>query len=86
LASEPDIVQSVTRYIVEEVAPAAPAEPPAADLAIIEAGLVDSLGLFRLIAFIEDEFRVKIEPDEVLLENFGTINAIAALISKKRAT
>ena len=83
MATEHDIVESVTSYIVNEVAAAAPAERPAAALQIIEAGLIDSLGLFRLIAFLEDEFRVKIEPNEVLIENFGTINAIAALVRRK---
>jgi acyl carrier protein len=53
------------------------------DTDVIAEGLVDSLGIFRLIAFVEEKFMVTIEPDEVLLENFQTLRALRNLIAKK---
>jgi len=53
------------------------------DTDIIGGGLVDSLGIFKLIAFVEETFTVTIEPDEVLLENFQTLRALRNLIVKK---
>ena len=67
------------------MAPTRPAKPPAPDDPIVEAGLVDSLGLFKVIAFIEDEFGVKIAPEEILMENFATVNAIVRLIRAKQS-
>jgi acyl carrier protein len=84
MALEQDMVQSITGYIVDEIAPTRPAAPPTPETRIIETGLIDSLGLFKLIAFIEDHFDVRIEPDEILIENFATINAITGLIRAKR--
>jgi acyl carrier protein len=55
----------------------------APDTDIIGEGLVDSLGIFKLIAFVEETFPVTIEPDEVLLENFQTLRALRNLIVKK---
>ncbi|HZI82716.1 MAG TPA: acyl carrier protein [Casimicrobiaceae bacterium] len=55
----------------------------APDTDIIGQGLVDSLGIFKLIAFVEESFAVTIEPDEVLLENFQTLRALTNLIEKK---
>jgi acyl carrier protein len=55
----------------------------APDTDIIGQGLVDSLGIFKLIAFVEENFGVTIEPDEVLLENFQTLRALRNLIVKK---
>ncbi|MEP6997968.1 MAG: acyl carrier protein [Betaproteobacteria bacterium] len=55
----------------------------APDTDIVGEGLVDSLGIFKLIAFVEDAFAVTIEPDEVLLENFQTPRALRNLIVKK---
>lgn len=55
----------------------------APDTDIIGEGLVDSLAIFKLIAFVEETFRVTIEPDEVLLENFQTLRALRNLIVKK---
>lgn len=53
------------------------------DTDIIAEGLVDSLGIFRLISFVEETFPVTIAPDEVLLENFQTPRALRNLIVKK---
>jgi acyl carrier protein len=55
----------------------------APDTDIIGEGLVDSLRIFKLIAFVEEAFKITIEPDEVLLENFQTPRALRNLIVKK---
>lgn len=78
-----EIAQLLTNHIMTEVASAPPASAPTPDFPIIEAGLVDSLGLFKLIAFIEEEFQVKIASEDILFENFATINAITSLIQAK---
>ncbi|HTS22255.1 MAG TPA: acyl carrier protein [Casimicrobiaceae bacterium] len=53
------------------------------DTDIIGQGLVDSLGIFKLIAFVEETFAVTIEPDDVLLEHFQTPRALRNLIVAK---
>jgi acyl carrier protein len=53
------------------------------DTDIVGQGLIDSLGIFKLIAFVEEKFAVTVEPDEVLLENFQTPRALRNLIVKK---
>ena len=45
---------------------------------------MDSLGVFELIAFLEKSFGVTIPLDEVVLENFTSIDAIAAYVATKR--
>jgi acyl carrier protein len=82
--SETDIVRSVTDYIINEVASTVPANRPAPDFPLIEGGLLDSLGLFKLIAFMEDTFRISIVPEDIQFENFATVNAIETFIRKKR--
>ena len=78
-----EIARELAQYIVDEVAPTRPAAPPGPEVPIIEQGLVDSLGLFKLIAHIEERFGVKIAPEEIVLENFATIGAIVALVQKR---
>ena len=50
---------------------------------IVGQGLVDSVGIFKLITFLEEKFGITIEPEEVLLENFSTLQALRNLIVKK---
>ena len=78
-----DVTRRLTEFIMDEVASRPPEAAPAADFPIIEAGLLDSLGLFKLIAFIEEQYSVSIAPDDIQFENFATIGAITALVEGK---
>ena len=54
-----------------------------ADENLLENGLIDSLGIMKLVAFLEDEFDVSIPPEDMVIENFMTINHMSAYLSKK---
>ena len=44
---------------------------------------IDSLGLIRLVAFLEDEFGYRIEDQELVPENFATLRQLGALLATK---
>ena len=46
------------------------------DEPLFESGIIDSLGLIKLIAFIEEKFNVSIDMSEIMIENFKTVNDI----------
>jgi acyl carrier protein len=52
---------------------------------LLEQEIIDSLGIFTLIAFIEDRFGVRVAPEEVNLENFETLGAVSSLVEQKLA-
>lgn len=78
-----ELTQRITQYIMTDVAASPPATPPSPDFQLIEGGLLDSLGLFKVIAFVEEQFGVRIAPEEIVFENFSTINAIVNLVRGK---
>jgi acyl carrier protein len=47
-------------------------------------GLLDSPALMELIAWCEGEFAIEIGQDELTLDNFGTVDAIAAYVARVR--
>lgn len=53
------------------------------DESLFDSGYIDSLAMLILIAFIEKEFKVVINPSEVAMDNFNTLNKISELVSKK---
>lgn len=77
------VVAALAEFIVTEVASRPPDQPLTANFPIIEEGLVDSLGLFKLISFIEERYPVRIAPEEILFENFATIDDIVNLIEAR---
>lgn len=78
-----DIGQAIKDYIAKEFILDKPGIVLDSHLPLIEEGIIDSLGIFVLIAYIEDRFKVKIQPAEVVLENFKSIDAIEHLISSR---
>ncbi len=53
------------------------------DTLIFEEGIFDSLGFLSLIIFVEEELGIEVADDELLEENFESINAIAAFVTRK---
>ena len=49
-------------------------------------GTIDSLGVTRLIDYLENEFRVTIAPQDVTIENFLSVTTMAALVEARQAT
>ena len=79
-----DTAQLIKDYIKKEFMFDKPELGALADDApLIEQGIIDSLGIFLLIAFIEQQFGIKIAPQDVVLENFETVNAIKNLVTAR---
>ena len=57
---------------------------PEQDLLI--SGLIDSIGVMRLVGFIERDLETTIPPKDVTLENFGNVNTIVSYIDSQIAT
>jgi acyl carrier protein len=50
---------------------------------LFKTNIVDSLGVCRLIAFLEDSFPFTMEDSDIVPENFETIDRITAFVSEK---
>lgn len=55
------------------------------DTSLLDQGIIDSTGVLEVIAFIEDEFGVKVEDEEMLPENLDSIDRIDAFVARKKA-
>ena len=59
---------------------------PTKDLAaiddIIEGGYLDSFELMSLIGALDDAFSVEIEVDDIVPENFNSLDAIVAMVER----
>jgi acyl carrier protein len=50
---------------------------------VFETGLVNSLAIIQLIAFVEKNFRIKVKLDDLDKANFSSVEAICAFLSGK---
>jgi acyl carrier protein len=72
-----DLPPKLVDYLNESRAPLPPVTDPDQPLQI------DSLGLIRLVAFLESDLNVRVEDDELLADNFATGRNLAKLINPK---
>ena len=71
----------ITRFIADEFLDGSDIQSIPEDLNLVDAGIVDSLGLLRIVAFLEEEMGAVIEPEAMVPENLNSINAILNLVS-----
>lgn len=55
------------------------------DESLIDNGYIDSTGIIGLVTFIEKTFNIKVYDNEILPENFNSINSIYLYINNKIA-
>jgi len=51
---------------------------------LMENGIIDSLGIFRLVAFLEETFRLRIGDEEITAENLKSVDVIEQLVLAKK--
>ncbi len=55
------------------------------DTSFLEERIIDSTGILQIISFLEEEFAIKINDDEILPENLDSLNHITAFLNSKLA-
>ena len=53
------------------------------DVHFYESGIVDSTGMLEIVAFVENTYNITVHDDEVIPENFSSVNAINQYLQKK---
>jgi acyl carrier protein len=79
-----EIARNVKEFILQEFLPG---EDPAAltdSTPLIAGGILDSLATLKLVAFLEERFKVTLAPYETDEEHLGTIADIVRLVQSKR--
>jgi acyl carrier protein len=77
------IEDDIRRFISEELRPAQ-TDVLTDTYPLLDRQVLDSMGLFQLVAYLEDDLGVEVGDDELGPEHFQTISSIAQLVRSKR--
>ena len=55
------------------------------DDSFLESKILDSMGVLELVAFLEEQFRIKTEDQEMIPDNLDSIDKLVAFIEAKSA-
>ena len=51
----------------------------------LSSGIIDSTGVLELVAFLEENYRLKIADDELVPENLDSLHNVTGFVSRKLA-
>jgi acyl carrier protein len=79
-----DTASVIERFVVDELLMGDSRMKIDHDQSLVNSGAIDSLAILRLIAFVEEKFGVQVEDEELIPENFETVNIIKDFVESKR--
>ena len=53
------------------------------ETSFLEGGIIDSTGILELVAYLEEEFGISVEDEELIPENLDSINNVVAYLQRK---
>lgn len=74
----------IRRFIQQHLLDAAPDREIEDSADIFDLGFVSSLFAVQLITFLQDDFGIRVENDDIHLSNFRSVNAIVNFIRTKQ--
>jgi len=84
--SETEIKSLVRTFVQENFLYAMPDFELGDEDRLLERGVIDSMGVAEMIAFVESEFGIATSDDEVSEANYGSLTAIARFVRGKQQT
>lgn len=76
------IEQRIHEFLLEKF-PLARKNGITREMALLEKGILDSLGILDVVSFLENEFSLLIADEDLAPDNFQTLSALSAFVLKK---
>jgi acyl carrier protein len=77
-------IDAIKKFLIDEFLPDVNASELDLEHDLLADGLIDSLGVLKLIAWIEDKFDLAVGDDDLDPDNFRSIAAIDTFIADSR--
>lgn len=86
MREEVEIRSCIRRFIVEKfIYEDNGAQRLTDEISLLDEGIMDSFGVHEMIMFVEEEYGITIQDEEATPDHLGSVDAIVAFVSAKRA-
>lgn len=79
-----NILKDLERILLTEVAVEIDKTSLDPDEDLLEQGIIDSLGIMKLIAYMEETLGIEVLDEDIVPENFQNLNAMTKFVEQKR--
>ncbi len=85
MQNQSEIIQTLIQYIINDLSISGDITEISEEDDLLGDELIDSMGIMRLVAFIEKKYSMVIPPEDVRIENFMNVKAIANYIEQQNS-
>jgi acyl carrier protein len=78
-----EVKEIVKEYILEEFLPGESPAELTDSTPLITGGILDSLATIKLVAFLEERFKIQIQAHETMVDYLDSVSDIAQLVHSK---
>jgi acyl carrier protein len=82
-AADQQLEQSIRKFIASDILYSQEGFPYADDASLLQEGVIDSLGVVELVTFVQKQYHVKVEQQEVVPDNFDSVAKLSAFVRRK---
>lgn len=79
-----ELKELIKAYILNEFLPGENPEALTDSTPLVTSGILDSLATIKLLLFLEEQFKIKIQADEATVDHLSTITNIVNLVQSKQ--
>lgn len=79
-----ELKEKIKQFIMTEVNPERNLERLSDDEPLVDSGIVDSLGVLKIMAFLDEEFGIDLSAGQIKLQNFNSVTLICGLVEESK--
>ena len=80
-----DIKETIREFILSNFLKGSELTTLVDDASFLEEGIIDSVGVLELVAFIEETFNFRVEDEEIVPDNLDSVDKLVAFVQSKLA-
>lgn len=81
-----DVRQSVRTYIIENFLFGDEAPLENDSMSLLDGGIIDSVGVMELVAFLEGDFGLTLADEDLVPENLDSVDNLVAFIERRQSS
>ena len=86
LQNQPNLEAEIRKFISENMLFSADGFNYDDNDSLLEAGIVDSIGVMELVTFVGQTYKITVPPEDISPDNFDSINRLANYIRQRQGT
>ena len=80
-----ELKTQIRQYIIENFLFGDESPLTGDNISLLDEGIIDSVGVMELVSFLEQDFGLTVEDEELIPENLDSVDNLAGYISRKQA-